>query len=112
MDIPSPLWRVPSSGGTPVKVLDGVVRGAFAVLDRGIYYIDRSSREGALLDDPPPAGEAHLQYFDFTTRKSTSVARNVGNVSLGLSASRDGQTAFFSRVDSLVDDLMVVENLR
>src|SRR5437867_7637364 len=53
MDIPSPLWRVPSSGGTPVKVLDGVVRGAFAVLDRGIYYIDRSSREGALLDDPP-----------------------------------------------------------
>jgi hypothetical protein len=38
METPSPLWRQPVSGGAPVKVLDGVVRGAFAVLDKGIHY--------------------------------------------------------------------------
>ncbi|HYZ85439.1 MAG TPA: winged helix-turn-helix domain-containing protein [Bryobacteraceae bacterium] len=112
MDTPSPLWRQPSSGGVPVKVLDGVVLGAFAVLDGGIYYIDRPSGEGGNLYIDRPSGETRLQYFDFATRRSTMVARNLGNVYLGLTASRDGRTIFYSRVDSSVDDLMLVENFR
>ena len=112
MDTPSPLWRLPTSGGAPVKVLDGVVLGAFAVLDGGIYYIDRPSGEGGNLYIDRPSGETRLQYFDFATRRSTTVARNLGNVYLGLTASRDGRTIFYSRVDSSVDDLMLVENFR
>ena len=112
MDTPSPLWRVPTSGGVAVKILDGVVLGAFAVLDRGIYYIDRPSGEGGAYYVDQPSGETRLQYFDFATRKSTTVARNLGNVFLGLTASSDGRTIFYSRVDSSVDDLMLVENFR
>jgi WD40 repeat protein len=112
MDAPSPLWRVPSSGGSPVRVLDGVVRGAFAVLDRGIYYIDRASANPDLLYLDRPAGEARLRYFDLATHKSTTVARDLGNVFLGLTASQDGHTIFYSRVDSSLDDLMLVENFR
>ena len=94
------LWRLPSSGGQPVKVLEGIVWRAFAVLERGIYYIDRAS------------GEARLQFFEFATGRSTTVARNLGDLRLGLTASPDGRTILYSRVDSSVDDLMLVENFR
>ena len=35
-----------------------------------------------------------------------------GNVDLGLTVSPDGRTILYSRVDSTVDDLMLVENFR
>jgi hypothetical protein len=73
---------------------------AFTALNSGIYYIDR------------PLGEARLQFFNFATGKSTTVARNLGDVRLGLTASPDGRTIIYSRVDSSVDDLMLVENFR
>jgi hypothetical protein len=40
------------------------------------------------------------------------VARNLGVIGPGLSASRDGRTIFYSRVDSAVDELMLVENFQ
>ncbi len=112
METPGPLWRQPVSGGVPVKVLDGVVRSAFTVLDAGIYYIGRPSGEGSLLYTDQPSGETRLQYFDFLTRRSATVVRNLGNVFLGLTASKDGRTILYSRVDSSVDELMLVDNFR
>jgi Tol biopolymer transport system component/DNA-binding winged helix-turn-helix (wHTH) protein len=112
MGTPSPLWRVPSSGGTAVKVLDGVVLGDFAVLAQGIYYIDRVPGHGGLLYLDRPPGETRLQYFDLETQKSTTVAGDLGNISLGLTASRDGRTILYTRVDSSLDDLVLVENFR
>ncbi|PYV33129.1 MAG: hypothetical protein DMG09_22900 [Acidobacteria bacterium] len=97
---PSALWRLPASGGQPAKVLEGVFLRAFVVLEKGIYYIDR------------PSGESRLQFFEFATGKSTTVARNLGDVGLGLTTSPDGRTILYSRVDSSVDDLMLVENFR
>ena len=101
IDRPSALWRLAVSGGVPVKVLDGVVVGNFAVLDRGIYYVDGAS------------GETRLQYFDMTTGRSTTVAGNAGNLSLAsLTASANGRAVLFARVDSSTNDLMLVENFR
>ena len=75
--------------------------GNFVVLDRGVYYMDR------------PSGETRLQYFDFATRKSTTVAGNLGKVFLAsLTASADGRAILYARVDSSADDLMLVENFR
>jgi hypothetical protein len=112
MDKPSPLWRVPTSGGTPVKILEGVVLGAFAVPKEGIYYIGRPSGEGAVGYIDQPSGETLLHYFDFAASRSTIVARNLGKVGAFLTASRDGRTILFTRMDSSVDDLMLVENFR
>ena len=79
-------------------MLEGVIRRNFAVLERGIYYIDR------------PAGEARLQFFDFAAGRSTTVARNLGIVENGLTTSPDGRTILYTRLDSSVDDL--IENFR
>ncbi len=99
--LPGALWRLPTSGGQPVKMVEGVVQSAFAVVQKGVYYIDQ-----------PERGEARLQFLDAATGKSTTVARNLGDVRLGLTASPDGRTILYSRVDSSVDDLMLVENFR
>jgi dipeptidyl aminopeptidase/acylaminoacyl peptidase len=112
MDMPSPLWRVPTSGGVPEKVLEGVVLGNFAVLASGIYYIDRPSGGGGFFAIDGPSGEARLQYFDFATRRSTTVARNLGNVDIGFTVAPDGRTILYSRVDSSIDDLTLVKNFR
>jgi Tol biopolymer transport system component len=97
---PSPLWRLPVAGGQPVKVLDTVAQRAFALVERGIYYIHE------------PGGEARLEFFDIVTGRSATVARNLGPVTYGLTASPDGRTILYSREDSSVDDLMLVENFR
>jgi serine/threonine protein kinase len=96
----SALWRLPTSGGQPVKVLEGVIQRASTVFEKGIYYIDQ------------PEGEARLQFYDLATGRSTTVARNLGVVGLGLTVSPDGRTILFSRVTSSVNDLMLVENFR
>jgi Tol biopolymer transport system component len=111
-ETPSPLWRVPTLGGVPVKVLEGVVLFNFVVLEGGIYYIDRPSGEGGIHTMDRPSGETRLRYFDFASQRSTTVARNLGSVFIGLTASPDGRTIFYTRVDSSVDDLMLVENFR
>ena len=97
---PSALWRVPVAGGAAEKITDGVAAATFDVLDSGVYYIERDTTS------------TRLTYFDLATRKPTTVASNIGNVDFGLSVSRDGKAILYSRVDSLVNDLMLVENFR
>ena len=112
VDAPSPLWRIPTSGGPPVKVLEGVVFGNYAVRQEGIYYIDRLSGQRGVYYLDRPSGETRLQFYDVSTRKSTTVARNLGIVGNFLTVSPDGRTILYSRMDSSVDDLMLVENFR
>ena len=99
-DQPGPLMRQPVKGGAAVKVLDDVIATSFEVLDKGIYYFERV------------AGDAQIRYFDFGTRASTIVARELGDITFGITASRDGRSILYSRRDSPVDDLMLVDNFR
>ena len=77
-----PLWRAPTAGGPAVKVLDGVLNGAFGVVDRGLYYIDQASTKST------------LQFFDFASRRSVTIAGDLGNTAEagGFAASSDGRT--------------------
>jgi hypothetical protein len=111
-DRPSSVWRAPLAGGAPVKILEGVVLGLFDVVESGVYYVDRASGETGGSFTDRSRGETRLQYFDFSTRRSTTVAHDLGTVGPGLSAPRDGRTISFSRIDSSVDELMLVENFR
>jgi hypothetical protein len=58
------------------------------------------------------AGETRLQYLDLATNKTSTVARNLGELWTGLGISPNGQTVYYSRLDTTSDDLMLVENFR
>jgi serine/threonine protein kinase len=111
-DKPSPLWRIPVSGGPAQYMLDGVFFANYVVRERGIYYIDKPSGQGGVHSLDRPTGETRLQYFDLATRKSITVARNLGNVGAFLTVSPDGRTFLYNRIDSSVDDLMLVDDFR
>ena len=97
---PGPLWQLPLNGGGPVKVADGAIPNSLEVIDSGLYYLD-------------PADGYRLQFLNFATRRLTTVASKLGTgVSGTLGVSRDGRTIFFSRVDSSIDELMLVEKFR
>ena len=99
---PGILWRVPVGGGSGVKITEGVSGSLLDVIDTGVYYIDRA------------AGAARLQYFELASGKTITVTDKLGNVpgSSGLTVSRDGRLILFSRIDSSLNDLMLVENFR
>jgi hypothetical protein len=92
-------------------VLEGIALGNFVVLHTGIYFIDRSSDERIHYFDLP-AAQTRLRYFDFSTGRTTTVAANLGTIDRPLTASADGRTILYSRVDSSIEDLMLVENFR
>jgi dipeptidyl aminopeptidase/acylaminoacyl peptidase len=94
------LWRTSTVGGPAVKVLNGVVHDAFAIIDTGIYFVDRDG------------SEARLQYYDFVTRRSVTVTRGLGDIRPFITASPEGRVILVSRVDSALQDLMLVENFR
>lgn len=97
---PTELWRMPTSGGPAVKVVAGVMNAPFAVLQRGVYYINQL-----------PA-EPQFQFFDFARQKSVTVAQGLGAYADGFAVSSDGRTLLYARRDSAVDDLMLVDNFR
>lgn len=100
-DRPGPLMRLSLKSGEVVNLVENVSPTTFDVIEGGIYYIERV------------LGDMQLKYFDLATRQSRAVAGNLGNVSFaGLTASRDGRSILFSRIDASVDDLMLVENFR
>jgi hypothetical protein len=105
------VWRLPQRGGPAVKVVEGVILGNFDVVDGGLYYIDRVSGEAGSFSDRP-GSQTRLRYFDFATSQSTTVAPDLGTVTFGLSATRDGRTVFFSRVDVSTDELILVEDFQ
>ena len=60
------------------------------------------------------ADEIRIQFYSFSTRRSTNIARNVGGAGAfrGLTVSPDGRTVLYAKQDAAVADLMLVENFR
>lgn len=114
----SALWRVATAGGDPEKVLDGVNERAFAVLEKGIYYVERlgATNTGGYfmggLALSGPTARARLRFFDFASAQSRILADLGERVGLGLGVSPDGRTILFTRADNPSSDLMMVENFR
>ncbi|MCI0603024.1 serine/threonine-protein kinase [bacterium] len=98
VSVVAPLFRLPTTGGRPIKVLDGIIWYNYCLVKNGIYYIDQQE------------SETRLQFLDLASGNSTTIAQNLGKAATGLTASPDGKTILFARVDSSIDDLMLVEN--
>ncbi|HKR65883.1 MAG TPA: protein kinase [Thermoanaerobaculia bacterium] len=97
-DVNGVLWQLPFDSRAPQRVLDGLVWWGFTPVDAGIYYFDRA------------ASNTRLRFLEFATGATKTVAENLGDVRWVPSATPDGRTLFYSKVDSSTDDLMLAEN--
>ncbi|HXG67063.1 MAG TPA: protein kinase [Blastocatellia bacterium] len=103
----SGLWRVPVEGGEESLILDQLQKGyfhAWAVVDRGIYFIN-----------PAPKPPATIEFFSFATRRITRIA-SLEKVSFmwgsTLAISPDERWILYSQLDQTGSDIMLVENFR
>jgi eukaryotic-like serine/threonine-protein kinase len=98
------LWKVPVTGGEETFVVGDVLQGLWAVIDKGVYFINTNS-----------APRAVIQFFNFSTGRTTKVAeveRELQLVYPSLAVSADGRFLLFVQADSFESDLMVVDNFR
>jgi hypothetical protein len=88
------------------------------VTESGIYYIDQGPeretgppmlRPGAASSRAP---DARLRFYNFARGTSTIVSTLGDRIAVGLTASPDGRTILYSRIDPPLSDLMLVDNFR
>jgi hypothetical protein len=87
-------------GSPPTKIIDAVVRHAFAVVEGSIYYVAAES------------GKNSLRFYDFANSRHATIADGIGDIGPMLAASRDGRRVLYSTVDAFVRDLMLVNDFR
>ena len=92
------LWKVPVEGGEETRIIDSVGYMAFAVTDKGIYFIPGNGRS--------------IHLFDFQTGKTRRLATIEKPIRGELSVSPDANLILYSQYDQRDADLMLVENFR
>jgi dipeptidyl aminopeptidase/acylaminoacyl peptidase len=110
------LWRVQVSGGDEVQIEVNLASyGNFAVARDGIYFESAppSSPLGHIPNlSPFTRPESTIDFLNFATGKVSRVVtvnRYAGN---GMDVSPDGRTLMFGQMDTLTEDLMLVENFK
>jgi eukaryotic-like serine/threonine-protein kinase len=104
----SGLWRIPVEGGEESLILDQLQAGyweAWAVVDRGIYFINPESKP-----------HATIEFFNFATRRVTRIASLEKPVSTlvisTLVISPDGRWILYTQLDQSGSDIMLVDNFQ
>ncbi len=98
------VWRVPVEGGEEVRVIERAAQGAWAVSDRGIYFLT-----------PKANRKAMVEFYDFATRQITQlgeIEKEMNTLGPNFSVSPDARWILCSRMDQSGSDVMLVENFR
>jgi Tol biopolymer transport system component len=101
------LWNTPVEGGEETPVLSLARFGYWALVDRGIYFVDF---------DVPKNAPRPVKFFAFRDRR----VRDVGTVEKtvdwrnnpGFAVSPDGRWLLYSALESTDGDLMLVDDFR
>jgi Tol biopolymer transport system component len=99
------IWKIPIDGAEETRVLGGGMSGLWAVTSRGIYFAVPSSSSG-------PA----VEFFDFTTQRSTQVASlpkdtRLDTIDPAFTISPDAKTILYGQAIP-PGNIIVVENFR
>jgi hypothetical protein len=97
-----PLFARPLAAGPERQVLPYVNLFAFIPVNDGIYYIGLRSN----------AGTFPLQFFEFASGASRTLAMIDGEVDLGLTVSPDRKTILITKSATSGADLMMIENFQ
>jgi Tol biopolymer transport system component/tRNA A-37 threonylcarbamoyl transferase component Bud32 len=100
------LWKTPADGGEETQVLPPRslnMAFTFTVAASGIFYVGPSD---------PASHMVPVNLYRFADGKTVEVARMDRSPRLQISVSPDEKWLAFARLDSSVDELMMVENFR
>jgi Tol biopolymer transport system component len=81
------LWKVPTEGGDETLVLDGIYQGLWALLDKGVYFIN-----------PDTTPHAEIEFYNFATGHTTKVSvveKELQLVYASLGVSHDGKSLLY-----------------
>jgi Tol biopolymer transport system component/DNA-binding winged helix-turn-helix (wHTH) protein len=99
------LWRIPTQGGEELEIISSLEAGYWgywAVVEKGIYYLDLKKTPG-------------INFFDIASHRVTRLF-DLGNPPVGhapgLAVSPDKKTILYTQLDALNNDIMLVENFR
>jgi Tol biopolymer transport system component/DNA-binding winged helix-turn-helix (wHTH) protein len=101
----SGIWRMSTSSGEETQIVAGVEPdfwGYWALVERGIYYLDTTAKPAIAFYDFSSGHVTRL--FEFETRPAREAT--------GLAASPDGQTILYTQLDALTRDIVLVDNFR
>lgn len=93
------IWRMPVAGGKEVEFLPNGEERGWAVVDTGIFYVNKEAGKGPV-----------VEFFDFETRQTEEVTELENTSRLGFSALRDGSAILYGRVEHFAFDIFLVED--
>lgn len=94
------LWKMPLSGGEEERVLDQPLAWFnWALMPSGIYFVNEADAQNASID-----------FFDFATRKSSTLVQVEDKPGFGLALAPDGKSLLYSRPESKDYEIMLVKN--
>jgi serine/threonine protein kinase/dipeptidyl aminopeptidase/acylaminoacyl peptidase len=97
----SSLWKLPLQGGEETKVVDAVTFLNFSLGQKGIYFAPLAAWF-----------QRSIEYMDFATGRTQTIAVVGRYGTTGLSVSPDERTILYGQQDQLTSDLMLVEGFR
>ena len=97
------IWSVPSAGGDERRETEMTTDASWAPAQGGYFIDDNGSRS-----------PGRLSFFNFATRHVQKLAELEGSAGFkgDLGISPDGRTIFYSQMDKIVADIMLVEGFR
>ena len=98
------IWKVPTESGDETLVVDGVYQGFWALLEKGIYFVNPNATPNAVIN-----------FFDFATGRTTKIGEIQKELQLvypSLAVSSDGRVLLYVQSDSFESDIMLVENFK
>ena len=99
------LWRIPTQGGEEIEIISSLEAGYWgywAVVEKGIYYLDLKKTPGINFFDI--ASHRVSRVFDLENRPTRRAP--------GLAVSPDKKTILYTQLDALNNDIVLVENFR
>ena len=99
------LWRIPTDGGEETEIISSLEPGYWGywvVVENGIYYLDMTSKPG-------------IDFFDFATHRTTrtfDLENRPASGAPGLAVSPDRKSILYTQLDTLNNDIILVENFR
>jgi len=99
------LWRIPTEGGEEIEIISSLEAGYWgywAVVEKGIYYLDMKKTPGINFFDTASLRVSRV--FDLENRPARRAP--------GLAVSPDKKTILYTQLDALNNDVILVENFR